>query len=85
MYEDSWFQLEGAAWRPFRHPFDAVRHGFNFMQYKLRQNQVRFDAMKRCENDHAVLKALQLGCTPAVRTLPCWTEQLFIFSLDHRA
>ncbi|CAM9496611.1 unnamed protein product [Hapterophycus canaliculatus] len=40
MYEDSWFQLEGAAWRPFRHPIDAVRHGFNFMQYKLRQSQV---------------------------------------------
>lgn len=40
MYEDSWFQLEGAAWRPFRHPLDAVRHGFNFMQYKLRQSQV---------------------------------------------
>lgn len=43
MYEDSWFQLEGAAWRPFRHPIDAVRHGFNFMQYKLRQSQVSLD------------------------------------------
>eukprot|EP00904_Undaria_pinnatifida_P006621 jgi/Undpi1/3089/HiC_scaffold_15.g06463.m1 len=40
MYEDSWFQLEGAGWRPFRNPIDAVRHGFNFMQYKLRQFQV---------------------------------------------
>ncbi|CAM9468076.1 unnamed protein product [Laminaria digitata] len=40
MYEDSWFQLEGAGWRPFRNPIDAVRHGFNFMQYKLRSFQV---------------------------------------------
>lgn len=54
MYEDSWFQLEGAAWRPFRHPIDAVRHGFNFMQYKLRQFQVSFD--QGCVDARAILR-----------------------------
>lgn len=57
MYEDSWFQLEGAAWRPFRHPIDAVRHGFNFMQYKLRQFQVSID--KGRVDARAVLKPAQ--------------------------
>lgn len=40
MFEDSWFQLEGAPWRPLRHPLDAVRHAFNFVQYKLTRSQV---------------------------------------------
>lgn len=47
MYEDSWFQLEGAAWRPFRHPLDAVRHAFNFLQYKLRRSQVSVPSPSR--------------------------------------
>lgn len=40
MYEDSWFQLEGAPWRPLRHPVDAVRHAFNYVQYKITRAQV---------------------------------------------
>lgn len=40
MFEDSWFQLEGAPWRPLRHPLDAIRHGFNYVQYKLTRSQV---------------------------------------------
>lgn len=41
MFGDSWFQLEGAAWRPFRHPLDAVRHAVNFVIYKITDAQVR--------------------------------------------
>lgn len=70
MYEDSWFQLEGAAWRPFRHPIDAVRHGFNFMQYKLRQFQVSYDrgvdartVLRPAESSDTAIGSTALGYT----------------------
>lgn len=40
MFGDSWFQLEGAGWHPFRHPVEAILHAVNFVQYIMQHKQV---------------------------------------------
>lgn len=40
MYGDSWFQLEGAGWHPFRHPLEGILHAIYFVQYILQHKQV---------------------------------------------